>query len=433
MFSEELEEELVSRLMEMGPLEEDVRSKMSKQWLAGIKKGWKAQLKTMQGKKGPMDASEIDFALIHKASDKVLPALRETLSWIRAFRADLNINKGFWGGSSQQKKGAGNYSHNVKAKIQELLDAAEEVIKRKMSGVTNIAKLMDTTSREYEFDGGSMRNYAGQSLKDFNFHLNAISLALDEAAKEADAIVSRKLFRHLNTYLGNHDSVDFGGYEPQVVKLGKVTVVFEDGPADVDSPASKRARLRKGIDGFSRQTGPRHPGYREKYIKALLKTQALLKRRGLEHLWYGRVVIMCKECGGKSQHGDKYGSVGAHYHRKGDWVSVYSNPDNTWIPYLMAHELGHRHYFKFMSARDRGQFDQWFKKVKPVSDYGGTVSEEDFAEVFAHYVDGKNLTGDQMGRLRAFLGRGKKLESVGEEDRIKWSWKGYSRWSGDPA
>ena len=42
--------------------------------------------------------------------------------------------------------------------------------------------------------------------------------------------------------------------------------------------------------------------------------------------------------------------------------------------------------------------------------YGGTVSEEDFAEVFRHYIDGEKLTRDQIERFKSFTRvKGKKI------------------------
>ena len=423
MFSEQLGDELVGAIMERGPMTEGSEAVISSAWIKGIKKGWKQEVNALKAVSEKNDTSKfklIDFIEVGRCHKDTLLAIRRVTSWIRALRTDLNINKRMW--TKYTPKEAQKFdskTETVRARIQELFDQAEEVISDSQGKAVHWTNTLTPGTAEFKMDGGRSYEYASNDIANFRRIVNGIVLAPLDIATDVDKIISGKLFRLLNSLIVKVGKDEYPvdmkvAYEPQVVHLGKVTVVFEDSPNDGASPV-KGARFSNymggRVDGKSR-----NPVKREKYIKALLKAHALLKRRGLDHLWYGRVVIMCKECGGKNQHGDQYGGVGAHYHRKGDWVSVYSNPDNTWIPYLMAHELGHRHYFKFMSARDRGQFDQWFKKVKPVSDYGGTVSEEDFAEVFAHYVDGKDLTGDQMGRLRAFLSRGKKLEQVEETD-----------------
>jgi hypothetical protein len=58
-----------------------------------------------------------------------------------------------------------------------------------------------------------------------------------------------------------------------------------------------------------------------------------------------------------------------------------------------------------MSMADRAEFDSYFKGVPSVSEYGGTISSEDFAEVFAWYVLNRHLTRDQLERFKKFLGR----------------------------
>jgi hypothetical protein len=72
---------------------------------------------------------------------------------------------------------------------------------------------------------------------------------------------------------------------------------------------------------------------------------------------------------------------------------------------LIVHELGHRYYYKFMSAADRAEFDSYFGQVSPVTEYGGTHTSEDFADVFAWYVLNMKLNRDQLERFKKFLGR----------------------------
>ena len=107
------------------------------------------------------------------------------------------------------------------------------------------------------------------------------------------------------------------------------------------------------------------------------------------------------------------------YQRSGDHIDLYySSPG--WTPSTIVHELGHRYWAKFMSAEDKHRFEQFFGKAKAASDYGMTNPEEDFCELFAAYVigrewskaGGKNLDRYQRQRMEAFLGKKRKLESV---------------------
>mgnify|MGYP000558692605 CR=1 FL=1 len=55
---------------------------------------------------------------------------------------------------------------------------------------------------------------------------------------------------------------------------------------------------------------------------------------------------------------------------------------------LIAHELGHRYYFRFMSQADRARFGILFGDVPAVSEYGGLNAEEDFAEALSAFALG---------------------------------------------
>lgn len=94
------------------------------------------------------------------------------------------------------------------------------------------------------------------------------------------------------------------------------------------------------------------PEIRE-YIGFFNEAHARLKIRGLESAWYGTLFIKCNECGGPNQ--NTGGGVGGHYFIGEDIVRVYSRP-SAFIVELVAHELGHRYWFKQMKPEQRERF-----------------------------------------------------------------------------
>jgi hypothetical protein len=64
-----------------------------------------------------------------------------------------------------------------------------------------------------------------------------------------------------------------------------------------------------------------------------------------------------------------------------------------------------KQYFHLMDKDYQHLLTPFVKGVPATSSYGQTISSEDFAEVFASYVMGRDLTRDQVERFKAFLGR----------------------------
>jgi len=69
---------------------------------------------------------------------------------------------------------------------------------------------------------------------------------------------------------------------------------------------------------------------------------------------------------------------GGHYLPNKDTIYIYQNP-SPGITELVVHELGHRLYFRKLSAEDRANFDHYYGEVAAVSSYGAKASAEDFA------------------------------------------------------
>jgi hypothetical protein len=94
------------------------------------------------------------------------------------------------------------------------------------------------------------------------------------------------------------------------------------------------------------------------YIGYLKEAYERLRIRGLETAWYGETIIWCKDCGGSNY--NTGGGVGGHYFTGPDTVRIYARP-STFIVALMAHELGHRYWFKQMRQEQRLRFKELVK------------------------------------------------------------------------
>ncbi len=103
------------------------------------------------------------------------------------------------------------------------------------------------------------------------------------------------------------------------------------------------------------------PGDLDKYVKYLDETYQRMRAKGVAKAWYGTVFIQCEDCGGVNY--NTGGGVGGHFKIGPDAVAIFSRPSRI-IVELMAHELGHRYWFKQMSSTQRAKFES-LVKVKP--------------------------------------------------------------------
>lgn len=370
-------------------------SQIDKGWIAGIRKSWKKWVDRASSFEGYfVPATAMEYDLILKAADAARVYLEEGRVFVRQLREDLMLNKGFWtrpSGDAETPAFAG-----MKGKAILLLKETEEALS---DGLSRVDFWRTQTHPEH----GYRRDETWKDLASFNQILRTVSLAAEEAAVAADKVLSGKLLRHLSTLVSKSgksgEPLDFGGYEPTVLKLGDATVVFQDTTVD---PA--RFTVAAADPDLMR-----HPTYRTDYVKHLKQAKALLDRRKLAFLWYGRFEILASGLAPTNPNGAHFGT-GAEYYRQGDYIRIYSDPKN--LAKLIVHELGHRYFYKFMSATDRGKFNDWFGKVKATSAYGATSSIEDFAEVFSDYVMGTDMTRDQIDRFKTVLGRETRQESL---------------------
>ena len=218
-----------------------------------------------------------------------------------------------------------------------------------------------------------------------------------DAINKVEALLSGKMLRSISTFLSKH--MPSQPYEPDAIlleyNLGRAKLVYK--------ALAEWEMIELGINPPTklRWKANRDPRGLDDYIPHFRRAKALLEKRGFGDVWYGPMFVSCARCGGSNRLGANWG-VGAHYTIGKDTITVFDDP-NDGIAQLLIHELGHRYYFKFMSRADRARFNSYFGDVRAVSDYGGTDPWEDFAEVFAHFVTGRDMTRSQIERFKAFL------------------------------
>lgn len=100
------------------------------------------------------------------------------------------------------------------------------------------------------------------------------------------------------------------------------------------------------------------PEEHDRYVKYLDAAYQLMKKKRLGRAWYGTVYIECDKCGGVNH--NTGGGVGGHFNIEKDHVKIFSRP-SSFIIELMAHELGHRYWFKDMTSTQRAKFTNLVK------------------------------------------------------------------------
>lgn len=107
------------------------------------------------------------------------------------------------------------------------------------------------------------------------------------------------------------------------------------------------------------------PSQIRKYVGYIKEAYAALKAKHLTEVWYGTFFIQCDACGGVNY--NTGGGVGGNYPIGPDVVNIFVRP-SSFIVELLAHELGHRYWFKKMSQGQRGKFESLiraYRKPKP--------------------------------------------------------------------
>ncbi len=99
------------------------------------------------------------------------------------------------------------------------------------------------------------------------------------------------------------------------------------------------------------------------YIRRFDEAYAGLKRKKLDKVWYGTVLVRCKDCGGVNSNGASFG-VGGEYYHGANTIIVYARP-TVFVVELLVHELGHRYWYKHMTSEQRARFGAIVKVYKP--------------------------------------------------------------------
>lgn len=137
------------------------------------------------------------------------------------------------------------------------------------------------------------------------------------------------------------------------------------------------------------------------FVKMAKRVESILRKNGFKHLWYGEMFVSDLAKAPQIEKDGRIETVSGGYSHKRDDMVFFMSPTPDFMSTLL-HELGHRHYFKFMRRADRQGFREYFGRVPSPSKYGATKPEEDFAEVFFRYMLKQDLTKEQRERFKAF-------------------------------
>lgn len=366
---------------------------ITKEWITGIRKSWKkviSQVARVQEK--------------HEGLDTI-GAIENAIRYLKLLQQDLFFGKGMYPFQDSRqpltKQLKQKAPFNIQAKVGVFLEQAIKDLDDSHRAMTFWMRVTNPQSTEYKLDGGKrykeivenpqwFTRSEGQAITKF---LNDMAGQLAaEAAKDADAEISGKLLRALSGFVGKYPGMDIGVQTDRDFSIGNVKVVFQDVPM-LDLKKMKPEQIEE----------IRSPLFAKRYVKPLATAKALLDKKKLGYLWYGTIFVKPKGTFGPNPRGEQFG-VGGWWDAGKDSIFIEQDP-HPGLYKLVVHEIGHRYYYKFMSMADRLEFSSYFGQVPGVSDYGKTVSEEDFAEVFAWYVLNKELTRDQIERFKKFLGR----------------------------
>lgn len=287
----------------------------------------------------------------------------------------------------------GSVFEKLRLKIEADLTDARSVLENAIDSGRFQVESITPGTRAYEYRPDMREHYEKAPGGADEAVRRVVSGDAGDAIAKAESILSGKMLRSISLFLSKHTPSH--PYEPDAIlleyDLGRAKLIYKS-LAEWETSAMN-----------IRRDSNRDPRGLDEYIPHFRRAKALLERHGFGDVWYGPMFVSCVKCGGSNRLGANWG-VGAHYTIAKDTITVFNDPDDG-ITQLLIHELGHRYYFKFMSRADRARFNSYFGDVRAVSDYGGTDPWEDFAEVFAHYVTGRDITRAQVERFKAFLAK----------------------------
>lgn len=385
-------------------------------WARGVERAWKSEAEdalayadSVTNLKEGIDLADAKDVYLKTA--KTVDSLRAFLGqWLE----DAQINKGLWVRVDPKIPRERTKTYDV-ARFIDYIDKAD----------SEIADIRNYAAHIYDAVNPNSGWRYEESTKDpahFAFYIRGIGHRLAEAVRKASTLVT-KATKYLSDIRVTIDS-----YVPEEIDVQGMKVVFQD----------SKPREKAGPAGTPEGRHKRHPYTRTKVVEAVHEAKSLLDRRGLGFLWYGNLMVMPQEhpMADMSQYSGLKSTdthAAAHYVIGADMLRLFFVSSNASdMAKFVAHELGHRMWYKFLTETDRAEFASLFGDVPAVSEYGSSNAEEDFAEVFAHYVDGRDLTRDQLERFKKFVDKHKKRTASkaleGEYPHKEWAQHLYQGW-----
>ena len=419
---------------------------IDQEWVDGIRKGWKqiaGEAKNYEGR-GRNYGSNPTQENVHEAWEAGLRYLQRVDQYVNDLRSMLLITKGMWHSRNiapetwkKEKRGAKKKRakpalERPYAKTVDEINAAVDFIDLEIARFKgNVSTYGQTGTYTFWKRNSWVKADEAQREKWLKAMPSEPEEYVDKAVKKLDSIISNKLLRHLSMLIKKMGTPEgklyTGNYDAPVVHVGKFTVIFGDVHDDPRMHAADRNKPSQfdtstDVGQWDRKTGFRAPYDREPLARGLQNTIKVLQKKGFGFLAYGKVQTMLGAMGVVKHPNPKKGGskmqAAATYHRGGDYIQTYVG-GKSYMPVVFIHELGHRYWFKFLSSGDRRNFKGWFGKAKPTNEYGESNPAEDFAELFTSYVlypakppGYRKLTKDNYERMKAFLGRKKKLEAT---------------------
>ncbi len=388
-------------------------------WFTGVRRWWNAQASTAKLYPGRIEKGTFeDYEQAKAAANAALRAIEALREAVDRFADDLFVNKGLWQPDGQKiaklDRKFGGTPKVWKEKTVDAVKEAREALSEARGRVEYLIAGMTPDKSDFRWDNRFHKDQEG-----WDRALLSMGISVDDGADKATKAILgliKALSRVYNMRAGLEPWEPGGGPAvPDVVEVAGAKLVFE--------PLPDPARAMRMEPGH----GYIEPRVRENYVAELIKAKALLTKRGLGFLWYGKFYARPKGQAPENHLGKNLG-VAANYSIQRDEVNVFSLDRR--LSVYVAHELGHRLWFKFLTQAQRGGFAEFFGKVAPTSGYGGLNPEEDFAEVFASYIDGRDLTRDQVERFKAFTKGKWKMESLARElgTAIEEGRGGATRW-----
>lgn len=154
-----------------------------------------------------------------------------------------------------------------------------------------------------------------------------------------------------------------------------------------------------------------------KYVRYLDECYQLMRSKGLKKAWYGVVELDCKDCGGNYN-----GHGAAQYIDETDVVRFHMEKPDRYVVQAMAHELGHRYWWKQMSQEQRSRYTLMVnaktKSVVMMSDWHAPMDpneEHIYIGAVRDQMDEIMVPIQVYERLRKFPSWGSFMDKLGDK------------------